>query len=119
MVGMIPFANHPIFRYLFGWTMPPKWSYLKWIREKIVPSLGENTVQTFVCQDFIMDIKYLKESLLFFDKTMSIYPLWMCPAKHPVPKGLEEHTIFEKNMLQIDIGLYGYETILITLAIQI
>ena len=31
------FANNPIFRFLLGWSMPPKFSLLKLMRQKILP----------------------------------------------------------------------------------
>ena len=34
---IIPFANNVIFRYLLGWTMPPKFSLVKLMRQKLLP----------------------------------------------------------------------------------
>ena len=31
------FANNPVFRYLLGWSMPPKFSLLKLMRQNILP----------------------------------------------------------------------------------
>ena len=36
---IIPFANNVIFRYLLGWTMPPKFSLVKLMRQKLLPQV--------------------------------------------------------------------------------
>ena len=38
---IIPFGNHPIFRYLFGWLVPPKVSLLKLTQGKTLKRLYE------------------------------------------------------------------------------
>jgi hypothetical protein len=37
MKYIMAFANNPVFRYLLGWSMPPKFSLLKLMRQKILP----------------------------------------------------------------------------------
>ena len=43
MTGIIPFANSPLFRFLFGWAMPPKFSLLKFLKQTLTPE-EENKV---------------------------------------------------------------------------
>ena len=38
---IIPFGNHPVFRYLFGWLVPPKVSLLKLTQGKTLKRLYE------------------------------------------------------------------------------
>jgi delta24-sterol reductase len=33
---IIPFGNHVIFRWLFGWTLPPKHALIKWLKDHMV-----------------------------------------------------------------------------------
>ena len=51
---IIPFANNVVFRYLLGWTMPPKFSLVKLLRQKLIPQ--EQNVD-FVLQDFGFHLK--------------------------------------------------------------
>ncbi len=110
MVGMIPFGNNPIFRYLLGWTLPPKYSFVKFLRQKVIRSLAEDELKIFVLQDFLIDIKRLKQSLEFFDKTVKIYPAWLCPTRNPLPDSVDGFTTFNmEDDIYVDIGLYGLE----------
>ena len=43
--------------------------------------IPQDEVDNFVVQDFGIPSKYLKESVEFFDDTVGIYPLWLCPAR--------------------------------------
>ncbi len=112
MEGMIPFGNHPIFRYLFGWTLPPKYSLLKYLRTTFLTELARDQIETLVCQDFIIDVEHLKDSLEFFDKSVKMGTVWLCPTKRPVPKGPEDFENLDKDGIKIDIGLYGYHFII-------
>ena len=92
-------------RYLFGWSMPPKFSLLKWLRKNLVP---EEQNANFVCQDFGYELKQLKQSLIFVDKETKIYPLWLCPTRHVLPKEIEHLSLFRKEEVHVDVGIYGY-----------
>merc|ERR1712062_61042 len=60
--SIIPFANNVVFRYLFGWTMPPKFSLVKLLRQKFIPN--EQNVN-FVIQDFGFKLQDLKVALQY------------------------------------------------------
>lgn len=105
---IITFANNPIFRYLFGWSMPPKFSLLKLMRQKLIP---EEQNVNFMCQDFGIHLKDLKESLRFIHRTAQIYPVWLCPTRHCIHEGLEDLSAFAKEDVHVDVGVYGYSPI--------
>jgi len=76
---IIPFGNHPVFRYLLGWMVPPKVSLLKLTQGEAVKKLYENN---HFIQDMLVPISRLKDSLQCFEKEVKVcfYPLCMCRA---------------------------------------
>jgi len=105
---IIPFANNVVFRYLLGWTMPPKFSMIKLMRQKLIPQ--EQNVN-FVLQDFGFKLQDLKGALEIIHKEAEVYPIWLCPSRHIIPPGLEEFSIFKKEDCHVDIGVYGYSPV--------
>lgn len=98
---IIPFGNHPVFRYLCGWMTPPKVSLLKLTQPQAVKKLYENN---HIIQDMLVPIDTLQEALLFFDKEVEVYPLWLCPFRLPSEPGMLR---VPKDSMYIDIGVYG------------
>ena len=66
---IIPFGNHPVFRYLLGWMVPPKVSLLKLTQGEAVKTLYENN---HFIQDMLVPINRLKESLQCFEKEVKV-----------------------------------------------
>ena len=106
--SIIPFANNVVFRYLFGWTMPPKFSLVKLLRQKFIPN--EQNVN-FVLQDFGFKLQDLKVALQYIHEQTEVYPIWLCPTRHVIHEGLEKYSIFRKEDCHVDIGVYGYSPI--------
>ena len=102
---LIPFGNHPIFRYLLGWMLPPRHAMIKLLKENFVP---DGKINNFVCQDFGIRIEDLRPLMEVVDEETKVYPLWLCPTRHVVPEGLESLNFFRKDDLHIDVGVYGY-----------
>ncbi|TRY79718.1 hypothetical protein TCAL_01985 [Tigriopus californicus] len=99
----VPFGNHPIFRYLFGYLLPYNYGLLKLINERVMPTqLTEN----FVVQDFGIPAKYFKTAIDFFDDIVGIYPLWLCPARALDTGPI--HSLKDEDEIHIDIGIYGH-----------
>ncbi|KAJ1530360.1 hypothetical protein ONE63_005272 [Megalurothrips usitatus] len=98
---IIPFGNNPVFRYLFGWMTPPKVSLLKLTQTKAVKTLYENN---HIIQDMLVPIDTLKDAVLFFDKEVEVYPLWLCPFRLPSEPGMLR---VPADAMYIDIGVYG------------
>ena len=110
MEEIIPFGNHPIFRALLGWALPPRIELLKYTETETTRRLRE---KYHVIQDMLMPIRYLKQSISYFDEHFRLYPLWLSPMAikdnggqpgfvHPFRT--EEGTLDE---LYVDIGAYG------------
>lgn len=110
MESIIPFGNHPLFRTLLGWALPPKISLLKYTETETTRRLRD---KYHIVQDMLMPIKLLKKSLQYFQDNYDIYPLWLSPMAiydneksigfiHPyqTPNGI-------KDSMYVDIGAYG------------
>ncbi|XP_040577304.2 LOW QUALITY PROTEIN: delta(24)-sterol reductase-like [Lepeophtheirus salmonis] len=98
------FCNHPLFRYPFGWTMPPKFSFLKALKHRFNTP---DQINNFVCQDFGFSLTQLKEALEFVDEQTKVYPIWLCPIKHIPPKHIEDMDHYTIDTVHVDVGVYG------------
>jgi delta24-sterol reductase len=105
LAEIIPFGNNPIYRYIYGWMIPPKISLLKLTQTKALRRLYD---LHHVVQDMLVPINKLGEALDVFKREFNIYPLWICPMKlfsHPKYRGLVNPVPDED--LYVDIGGYG------------
>ena len=75
---IIPVGNHPVFRWLLGWAVPPKVSFLKLTQTESIKELYE---KQHVIQDMLVPISKMGEALTVFDEHYEIYPLWLCPYR--------------------------------------
>mmetsp|Transcript_11600 Transcript_11600/g.14462 ORF Transcript_11600/g.14462 Transcript_11600/m.14462 type:complete len:277 (+) Transcript_11600:263-1093(+) len=112
---IIPFGNHPVFRFLFGWAVPPKVSFLKLTQTQKVKDLYE---KAHVIQDMLVPFSKMDEALDVFEKQYGIYPLWICPYRaYDYTNVNNEHRCFLKKPKQllpgkdyemyVDLGAYG------------
>lgn len=106
---MIPAGNHPVFRYLLGWLMPPKVSFLKLSQTEYTRKLTE---MTHVAQDFLVPTDRMAQTLDICDTEYDgIYPLWICPHVHRAMPGslLRDPPRPDANgdQMYVDIGVYG------------
>jgi len=107
---MIPIGNNPIFRWLLGWLMPPKVSFLKISQTEMTKQLTE---RTHVAQDFLVPTRNMSSFLeLCDDEYDKIYPLWLCLHDHsPMPGSLLKDPAVPNSEngheMYIDIGVYG------------
>lgn len=110
MEEIIPFGNHPVFRGLLGWALPPRIELLKYTETETTRKLRE---KFHVVQDMLMPIRYLKQSIQYFNDHFNLYPLWLSPMAifdndkhlgfvHPLQK--TDGTVDE---MYVDIGAYG------------
>ena len=110
MEEIIPFGNHPLFRSLLGWALPPRIELLKYTETETTRRLRE---KFHVVQDMLMPIRYLKQSIQYFDDHFNLYPLWLSPMAifdndrhigfvHPLRE--KDGTVDE---MYVDIGAYG------------
>ena len=109
MEEIIGFGNHPLFRFLLGWALPPRIELLKFTETETTRRLRE---RHHVVQDMLMPIRHLAKSVDYFDEHFGLYPLWLCPMAvygneryrgfvHPyrADNGVDE--------MFVDIGAYG------------
>lgn len=110
MEEIIAFGNHPVFRALLGWALPPRIELLKVTETETTRRLRE---KFHVVQDMLMPMRHLKEALQYFDEQFRLYPLWLSPmairdnggqAGFIHPYRAEDGTVDE---LYVDIGAYG------------
>nr|XP_061790164.1 delta(24)-sterol reductase-like [Nerophis lumbriciformis] len=99
---IIPFGNHPVFRWLFGWMVPPKISLLKLTQGETIRRLYE---QHHVVQDMLVPMKDLQSAITRFHQDIEVYPLWLCPFLLPPSRGMV-HPKGEEE-LYVDVGAYG------------
>ncbi|RUS84226.1 hypothetical protein EGW08_007978, partial [Elysia chlorotica] len=100
---IIPFGNNVVFRWLFGWMVPPKISLLKLTQGETIKQMYEKYQ---VIQDMLVPMKDLTRSLEFFHQELDLYPLWICPFMLYSQKGLV-HPRGDKDEMYVDIGAYG------------
>lgn len=112
---IIPWGNHPLFRLLLGWAVPPKVSFLKLTQTEAVRKLYETQ---HVVQDMLVPLnKYVEAHQVFHDK-YNLYPIWICPYKAMSYRSKEApHRCFLKEPRQlekgknyemyVDLGAYG------------
>lgn len=108
MQDIIPFGNHPLFRFLLGWMMPPSPKVLKVTQTEELRQLYE---KFHVVQDMLVPMRTLEESLKVFDEQFMVYPLWLCPMAIFEDRGAGKGGFVTpkpaNQPMYIDIGGYG------------
>ena len=110
MEEIIPFGNHPFFRFCLGWALPPRIELLKYTETETTRRLRE---KHHVVQDMLMPMALLKESLTYFDDHFDLYPLWLSPMAifdNPDHTGMVHPYLApsgQKDPMYVDIGAYG------------
>lgn len=75
---MIPFSNHPLYRFFWGWLGAPEVSLLKLFQG---PVIRQNSVYAHVVQESCMPVRRLAEGLSKFEQWWDIYPLLIFPLR--------------------------------------
>ncbi|CAB3244392.1 unnamed protein product [Arctia plantaginis] len=75
---MLSFGNKTIFRYLFGWLLPPKPAFLKWTT---TPGIRAYTFTKQVFQDIVLPIKELERQIEIASILFEKFPLLVYPCK--------------------------------------
>jgi delta24-sterol reductase len=110
MEEIIPFGNHPLFRALLGWALPPRIELLKYTETETTRRLRE---KRHVVQDMLVPMARLRQSIEYFDAHYQLYPLWLSPMAVPEnerrmgfihPFKAADGTVDE---LYVDVGAYG------------
>jgi len=75
---MIPFSNHPLYRFFWGWLGAPEIGLLKLFQG---PVIRQNSVYAHVVQESCMPVRRLAEGLEKFEEWWDIYPLLVFPLR--------------------------------------
>uniref|UniRef100_A0A1B6C9D4 Delta(24)-sterol reductase n=1 Tax=Clastoptera arizonana TaxID=38151 RepID=A0A1B6C9D4_9HEMI len=111
--SMIPFGNNCLFRFLFGWLLPPKVAFLKFSTTSGIRNLSF-TRQVF--QDIVLPISKLEEQINICDQLFNLYPLLIYPCKifdwgqnnGQIPRPEEKELCPGTNWAMFnDLGIYG------------
>lgn len=104
---IIPFGNFWAFRWILGWAVPPKVSFLKLTQTETVKKLYE---ENHIIQDMLIPIEELANAVNLFDETVRVYPLWLCPFKLPANPGMV-HSPTKGDSMFVDVGVYGVPSV--------
>jgi len=109
MEMMLPIGNQPLVRFLFGWALPPKVSFLKLTQSEMTRRL---TQQTHVAQDFMLPMDELPGLMELCDEVYDkLYPVWLCPHAHrPMPGTIMPDPPkpgADGSQMYVDVGVYG------------
>ena len=101
---ILPFGNHPLFRYLLGWLMPPKVSILK----RTTPARLQRMYETkHVVEDYLLPMERTSDFLALIRREAAIYPLWLCPYKNVKNSRGDFIDVGNSYDMYVDVGVYG------------
>ncbi|KAE8737293.1 hypothetical protein FOCC_FOCC017246, partial [Frankliniella occidentalis] len=110
---MLPNGNHPLFRALLGWLLPPKPAFLKFTT---TPGIRALTFAKQVFQDIVLPVEELEQQVDTSELLFDSYPLLVYPCRvydrgprsgqlrRPPPKYLVPGTDYA---MYNDLGVYG------------
>jgi len=108
---LIPFGNHPLYRYCLGWLGAPKVSLIK---KTMTPQIRKEVFYKHAVQDIIIPIDKMKESINKFHEWFEVYPLLVFPIAvfdHSPYQGMMRNPktkIPGKSYeMYFDLGVYG------------
>ncbi|CAH1365091.1 hypothetical protein MTP99_001387 [Tenebrio molitor] len=111
--SMIPFGNHPVFRFFLGWLLPPKPAFLKFTT---TPGVRAYTFTRQVFQDIVLPIRKLEDQIDKSNELFDVYPLlvYPCriydrgPASGQLRAPRSEYIVEGTNYaIYNDLGIYG------------
>jgi len=103
MENIVPLGESAIFRWCFGWMLPPSVSFLKLTTPAELQKFYDSK---HVIQDMLVPADTMEKSLAVFRKEFDMYPLWVCPMCVRPGRGLV-HARGDKVELFVDLGAYG------------
>eukprot|EP00088_Acartia_fossae_P056690 TRINITY_DN66049_c0_g1_i1.p1 TRINITY_DN66049_c0_g1~~TRINITY_DN66049_c0_g1_i1.p1 ORF type:complete len:308 (+),score=8.16 TRINITY_DN66049_c0_g1_i1:83-925(+) len=111
---IVPFGNHPLFRYLFGWLMPIRINLLKATQTQAIKKYYQNR---HAVQDLLLPLDKQKEFFELAHEVYEVYPVWFCPhiSKRVEPQGMLKNPVELRDGQEVeveeefgvDIGLWG------------
>ncbi len=110
---MISFGNHPVFRWLFGWLMPPRIAFIKF---STTPAVREMTFTKQVFQDIVLPMSAMSRAIDASHRLFEMYPVLLYPCRiydhgeHQgqlrAPRELDRVPGTNHGMF-FDLGVYG------------
>jgi delta24-sterol reductase len=110
---MIPFSNHPLYRFFWGWMGAPEVSLLKLFQG---PVIRQASVSAHVVQESICPIRSMAEGIEKFDVWYGVYPLLVFPLR-VYDRGAHSGFLMPKKKhlkgpggkwgIWVDLGAYG------------
>jgi len=110
---MIPGGNHPAFRALLGWMMPPRIAFLKF---STTPAVRKMTFTMQVFQDITLPMSAMAGAVNKSDELFDMYPILLYPCRiydrgpgsgqlrHPAA---EDRVPGTDHAMYFDLGVYG------------
>jgi delta24-sterol reductase len=110
---MIPGGNHPVFRALLGWMMPPKIAFLKF---STTPAVRKMTFTMQVFQDITLPMSAMADAVDKSDELFDMYPILLYPCRiydrgpgsgqlrHPAAS---DRVPGKDYAMYFDLGVYG------------
>ncbi|PRQ09509.1 FAD-binding oxidoreductase [Enhygromyxa salina] len=110
---MIPGGNHPLFRALLGWMMPPKIAFLKF---STTPAVRKMTFTMQVFQDITLPMSAMADAVNKSDELFDMYPILLYPCRvydrgpgsgqlrNPA---LKDRVLGRDYAMYFDLGVYG------------
>lgn len=74
---MIPFGNHPLFRWVAGWACPPR---IQMLKLTTTPGIRELTFTKQVFQDIVLPLTSLERAIELSEHLFDIYPVLVYPC---------------------------------------
>lgn len=103
---LVPFGNHPLFRYTLGFLMPPKVSLLRLTQTERIRRYRD---ERNVVQDALVPLDVLRDGVELFHREFECYPLWLCAHKtfRTEPQGMMSPSRRELDEeMFVDIGAW-------------
>lgn len=110
---MIPRGNHPLFRLLLGWMMPPRIAFLKF---STTPAVRKMTFTMQVFQDIVLPMSAMSRAVDEVAERFEMFPILLYPSRvydhgeaggqlpRPRPEDIVPGTNFA---MYFDLGVYG------------
>lgn len=103
---LVPFGNHPLFRYTLGWLMPPKVSLMRLVQSDAVRRYRD---ERNVVQDVLIPVRHLQACLEMMHREFDAYPVWFCAHKvfRREPRGMLGPSSPELDSeMFVDVGVW-------------
>ena len=108
---IVPFGNHPLYRWCLGWLGAPKIALIKRFRTQAIRRMS---VYSQVYQEAMIPITQLQNAIELFHALYEVYPLLVYPIRiyrHETHQGFlrnPRHPLPGKNYAMFcDLGAYG------------